>query len=191
MFPAFFLYCFNLENDIDRLSRNVGNYQSTLRNIPEERRIKKCILTPKAAKRIWVVWYNLCYDRIWVVWQKMDVRLYHYAPRFRKKYPFCCNVPRFRPFVLLLIVALMIKWRWVWSNGGMILPGENRNTRRKTRLNVTLPTKNTTEIVICLSNTFYFNSYLTENTVCIDLEGNQLMLLREKIGIYLKIIRNT
>jgi len=70
----------------------------------------------------------------------------------------------------------------------MILPGENRSTWRKTGLNVTLPTKNTTEIVICLNNTFNFNSYLTENTVCIDLEGNQLMLLREKIGIYLKII---
>jgi len=66
----------------------------------------------------------------------------------------------------------------------MILPGENRSTRRKTRLNVTLPTKNTTEIVTCLNNTFNFNSYLTGNTVCIDLKGNQLMLLREKIGIY-------
>ena len=121
----------------------------------------------------------------------MDVFLYLHAPRFPKKHPFCCNVPRFHPFVLLLIVALMIKWRWLWSNGGMILPGENRSTWRKTGLNVTLPTKNTTEIVICLNNTFNFNSYLTENTVCIDLEGNQLMLLREKIGIYLKIIWNT
>ena len=29
--------CLTLEVGIDRLSRNVGNYQSTLRNIPEER----------------------------------------------------------------------------------------------------------------------------------------------------------
>jgi hypothetical protein len=30
-------YCFTLEDETDRLSRNVGNYQSTLRNIPEGR----------------------------------------------------------------------------------------------------------------------------------------------------------
>jgi hypothetical protein len=28
------------EDGADRLSRNVGNYQSTLRNIPEERRFR-------------------------------------------------------------------------------------------------------------------------------------------------------
>jgi len=32
---------FNLEDGTDRLSRNVGNYQSALRNIPEERRYQE------------------------------------------------------------------------------------------------------------------------------------------------------
>jgi hypothetical protein len=32
-----FLDCLTLEDGINRLSRNVGNYQSTLRNIPDER----------------------------------------------------------------------------------------------------------------------------------------------------------
>jgi hypothetical protein len=31
-----FLDCLNPEGGTDRLSRNVGNYQTTLRNIPEE-----------------------------------------------------------------------------------------------------------------------------------------------------------
>jgi hypothetical protein len=31
-----FLNCLALEDGTDRVSRNVGNYQSTLRNIPEE-----------------------------------------------------------------------------------------------------------------------------------------------------------
>jgi hypothetical protein len=30
--------CFTLEDGADILSRNIGNHQSTLRNIPEERR---------------------------------------------------------------------------------------------------------------------------------------------------------
>jgi hypothetical protein len=37
-FFCFFLDCLTLEGGTDRLSRNVGNYQSTLRNVPEERR---------------------------------------------------------------------------------------------------------------------------------------------------------
>jgi len=32
--------CLTLEDRTDRLSRNVGKYQSTLRNTPEERRSK-------------------------------------------------------------------------------------------------------------------------------------------------------
>jgi hypothetical protein len=34
---------FNLEDGTDRLSRNAGNYQSTLRKIPEEQRPQSCI----------------------------------------------------------------------------------------------------------------------------------------------------
>jgi hypothetical protein len=38
VFSAFFLACLTVEDETDRLSRNVDNYQSTLRNTPEERR---------------------------------------------------------------------------------------------------------------------------------------------------------
>jgi hypothetical protein len=37
-FFFFFLNRLTLEEGTDRLSRNVGNYQSPLRNVPEERR---------------------------------------------------------------------------------------------------------------------------------------------------------
>jgi hypothetical protein len=36
IFRFVFLDCLTLEDGIDRLTRNVGKYQSTLRNIPEE-----------------------------------------------------------------------------------------------------------------------------------------------------------
>jgi hypothetical protein len=36
--PLRVLNCLTFEDGTDRLSRNVGNYQSTLRNTPEERR---------------------------------------------------------------------------------------------------------------------------------------------------------
>jgi len=35
-FRFVFFYCLTLEDGIDRLTRNVGKYQSTLRNISEE-----------------------------------------------------------------------------------------------------------------------------------------------------------
>jgi len=35
---AVFLHCLTLEDGNDKMSRNVGIYLSTLRNIPEERR---------------------------------------------------------------------------------------------------------------------------------------------------------
>ena len=37
-FGTFFLDCLTLEDGIDRSSQDVGSYQSTLRNITEERR---------------------------------------------------------------------------------------------------------------------------------------------------------
>jgi len=46
--------CLNLEDGIDRLSRNVGNYQSTLRNIPEERNSKTLAEAWKYA------WASIC-----------------------------------------------------------------------------------------------------------------------------------
>jgi hypothetical protein len=37
------------------------------------------------------------------------------------------QVPRLHPFVLLLI-----RWRWLWSIGGILLNGENRSSRIET-----------------------------------------------------------
>jgi len=42
LFPAFFLDYLTIDDGMDRLSRNVGNNQTTLRNIPEERRPQIC-----------------------------------------------------------------------------------------------------------------------------------------------------
>ena len=55
-----FLDCLTLEDGINRLSRNVGNYQPTLRNIPEERCShlhRAC--SPKSRCRS-VTWQQLC-----------------------------------------------------------------------------------------------------------------------------------
>ena len=46
----------------------------------------------------------------------------------------CRKVHRFRPFVFTGTVTC--RWRWVWSNGGMILTGENWSAGRKTLYSV-------------------------------------------------------
>jgi hypothetical protein len=42
---------------------------------------------------------------------------------------FSLRVPRHHPFVL---IRLVLRWRWVWSNGGLILSEESRGTERET-----------------------------------------------------------
>jgi len=66
---------------------------------------------------------------------KVKALFYPMLPAFRNSIAFC-NVPRIRRFVLL--VRAMCRCRWVWSNGWMILTGEERSNRRKTRPSVPL-----------------------------------------------------
>lgn len=56
--------------------------------------------------------------------------------RLPKEHCFC-NVPRLRPFVLLVRV---LRCGWVWGKGGMTVGAENRNTGRETSPSATLPT---------------------------------------------------
>jgi len=72
---------------------------------------------------------------------KVKALFYPMLPAFRNSIAFC-NVPRIRWFVLL--VRAMCRCRWVWSNGWMILTGEERSNRRKTRPSATLSTTNLT-----------------------------------------------
>ena len=46
----------------------------------------------------------------------------------------CWKIHRRRPFVLPATTTC--RWRWVWSNGGMILTGENWSSGRKTLYSV-------------------------------------------------------
>jgi len=41
----------------------------------------------------------------------------------------CLKVPRL--CAVALLVRAMLRWKWVWSVGGMVLTGENRSTGRK------------------------------------------------------------
>ena len=52
------------------------------------------------------------------------------APKFPKEHCFFWKVRRSRPLVLLLRATC--SWRWVRSNGGMILTGENWSTGGRT-----------------------------------------------------------
>jgi hypothetical protein len=57
----------------------------------------------------------------------MDVRFYPMLTDFRN------SIPLWRVLMLhafALLVRATRRWRWVWSNGGMIVTGENRSSRR-------------------------------------------------------------
>jgi len=45
---------------------------------------------------------------------------------------------RFPGLAIFLLVRATCRWRWVWSVGGMILTGGNRNSERETCPNVTV-----------------------------------------------------
>ena len=62
------------------------------------------------------------------VTEKVNVFLYPVVPVFRR------NVPR--PRLSSLLVRATCSWQWVWSNGGMIVTGENWSTGRKTLYSV-------------------------------------------------------
>ena len=55
---------------------------------------------------------------------------------------FCLKVVRLRPLVLLITVVL--RWKWVWRIHGMILTEENRRTLTKACPSATLSTTNVT-----------------------------------------------
>ena len=74
--------------------------------------------------------------------KKVKALFYPMLPGFRNSIAFW-NVPRLRRCVLL--VRATCRWRWVWSTGGMILTGDERCTRRKTRPSTTLSTTNLTK----------------------------------------------
>ena len=49
---------------------------------------------------------------------------------------------KFRPFFLL--VRAKCTWRWIWSNGGIVLAGENQITRKKNCFSAIWSTRNLT-----------------------------------------------
>ena len=51
-----------------------------------------------------------------------------------EKAKLCFTVPNLRPLVLM--ITLVIRCKWVWSSGGMVLTGENWSTRRETLYSV-------------------------------------------------------
>jgi hypothetical protein len=54
----------------------------------------------------------------------------------------CSKDPGLRPLVLM--VRVVLRWRWVWSTDGMILRGKHRTTCTKTCFSATLYTTNPT-----------------------------------------------
>lgn len=52
------------------------------------------------------------------------------------------KIPRI--FRLVLLIRIMLKWKWVWGRCGMILTGQNLRTGRKFCPSATLPPKNMT-----------------------------------------------
>jgi len=84
------------------------------------------------------------------------------------------KVPKLRPFVLLVRAIS----RWVWSNGGMKLKRQNRNTARKTCCSVTFSATNITWTELKLNPSLrrerLANSRPSIGTAKVDVYLNQL-----------------
>ena len=118
VFLAFFLDCLNFEDDSDRLSRNVGNYQSTLRNIPEERRFKKCILTLKAQggrRDLPPPPNSYCIVYLLVPWATW------WWPTYKAETCSCCIFRSVAYYIVILYDKLLCFWLHVYVNTHIII----------------------------------------------------------------------
>jgi len=112
------------------------------------------------------------------------------------------EVPRLRPFVLLITATC--RWRWVWSIGGMILTWQGKNKvlgRKLVRLPLLFSTnliwiglgsepglRNETLIIITIQD-WPRTAQQTHSVPVIY--ANHLMLYREAIAVVLRSIKNT
>jgi hypothetical protein len=97
--------------------------------------------------------------------KKMTVRTFlSSAPKYPKKKTLVVYVLRPRPIVLVIRVV----WRWVRSNGGMILTGVSQSTWRKSYPNATFCTTNVNGMVRDRTRTSFLPH--RENSV-LPLEG--------------------
>ena len=105
--------------------------------------LKKWITSPKVCgSRRSKSYWSLC-PGIYVPTRrtgKVNVIFYPMPRDFRNSIAFW-KFPRHRPFAL---VKTTCRLRWLWSNGGMILTGENRNTWMKVCPRANLSTTNFT-----------------------------------------------